>query len=145
MHKALALAEFLLYYQAQVDRNGQPTGVEALVRWRHPERGIVSPAEFIPVAESSGLILPLGHWVLHTACQQLATWALRPEMAHLTMAVNVSARQFRWPDFVDEVLSVLEATGANPSRLKLELTESLLLDNMKDVITKMAALKAIGV
>jgi len=145
LHKALALAEFLLYYQAQVDRNGQPTGVEALVRWRHPERGIVSPAEFIPVAESSGLILPLGHWVLHTACQQLATWALRPEMAHLTMAVNVSARQFRWPDFVDEVLSVLEATGANPSRLKLELTESLLLENMKDVITKMAALKAIGV
>jgi EAL domain-containing protein (putative c-di-GMP-specific phosphodiesterase class I) len=92
----------------------------------------------------NGLILPLGHWVLETACKQLAAWAVRPEMAHLTISVNVSARQFRLPNFVEEVLTVLKASGANPKRLKLELTESLLLDNMNDII-KMTALKARGV
>lgn len=145
LHKAVAQAQFLLYYQAQVGRDAHVTGVEALVRWQHPERGLILPAEFIPVAEANGLILPLGHWVLETACKQLALWAQRPEMAHLTISVNVSARQFRLPNFVEEVLAILEATGANPKRLKLELTESLLLDNMKDIITKMTALKARGV
>ncbi len=106
---------------------------------------MVSPAEFIPLAEETGLILPLGHWVLETACAQLATWAARPEMAHLTVAVNVSARQFHQPDFVDQVLAVLDSTGANPQRLKLELTESLLVDNVEDIIAKMTALKAKGV
>jgi EAL domain-containing protein (putative c-di-GMP-specific phosphodiesterase class I) len=91
------------------------------------------------------LIIPLGHWVLETACKQLAAWAVRPELAGLTISVNVSARQFRWPDFVEDVLAVLEATGANPKRLRLELTESLLLDNMKDIIAKMNALKSKGV
>jgi diguanylate cyclase (GGDEF)-like protein/PAS domain S-box-containing protein len=145
LHKAVAQAQFLLYYQAQVGRDARLTGTEALVRWQHPERGLISPAEFIPVAEANGLILPLGHWVLETACKQLAAWTLRPEMADLTISVNVSARQFRLPNFVEDVLAILEATGANPKRLKLELTESLLLDNMKDIIAKMTALKASGV
>ena len=114
------------------------------MRWQHPQRGLVSPAEFIPLAEETGLILPLGHWVLETACAQLAHWATRPETAHLTLAVNVSARQFHQPDFVDQVLAVLDDTGANPQRLKLELTESLLVDNVEDTIAKMTALKAAG-
>ncbi|MEI7538218.1 MAG: EAL domain-containing protein [Comamonadaceae bacterium] len=145
LHEALNQAQFRLYYQAQVGINARLTGVEALVRWQHPERSLIAPDEFIPVAEDSGLILPLGHWVLETACKQLAAWALRPEMARLTISVNVSALQFRLPDFVEEVLTILETTGANPERLKLELTESLLLDNMKDIITNMTALKARGV
>lgn len=137
--------QFLLYYQAQVTADGQLTGVEVLVRWMHPQRGMVSPAEFIPLAEDTGLILPLGQWVLETACAQLARWASRPGMAQLTVAVNVSARQFHQRDFVDQVLAVLAHTGANPHRLKLELTESLLVANIEDVIAKMSALKERGV
>ena len=136
---------FVLYFQAQVDGTGRLTGCEALLRWPHPERGMISPAEFIPLAEDSGLILPLGRWVLETACKQLAAWSVQPAMAHLTMAVNVSARQFRHDDFVGQVLEVLECTRANPHRLKLELTESLLVDNVESVIAKMAVLKAHGV
>jgi diguanylate cyclase (GGDEF)-like protein/PAS domain S-box-containing protein len=145
LHKALAQGQFLLYYHAQVGADARLTGVEALVRWQHPERGLILPGEFIHVAEANGLILPLGLWVLETACKQLAAWALRPEMAHLTLSVNVSARQFRLPNFGEEVLAILQASGANPKRLKLELTESVLLDNMKDIITKMTELKASGV
>jgi len=137
--------EFLLHYQAQVDDEGRVTGAEALLRWRHPQRGVVSPAEFVPLAEDTGLILPLGLWVLGSACAQLALWAARPRLAHLSLAVNVSAKQFRQPGFVATVLGVLEASGANPRRLKLELTESLLVDNVEDVIEKMVALKARGV
>ncbi|MDO8465735.1 MAG: EAL domain-containing protein [Gallionella sp.] len=137
--------QFLLYYQAQVDSSGNLNGAEALVRWKHPKRGMVSPAEFIPIAEETGMILPLGHWVLTTACQQLAIWATRPEMAHLTVAVNVSARQFRLPSFVDEVLALVDYFKINPARLKLEITESMLLDNVDDMITKMSALKAKGI
>ena len=137
--------QFLLHYQAQVVNDGRLTGVEVLVRWLHPERGMVSPAEFIPLAEETGLILPLGHWVLETACRQLAAWATRPEMEHLTVAVNVSAHQFRHADFVDEVVAVLDRSGANPQRLKLELTESLLIANVDEIIEKMFALKAKGV
>lgn len=142
---ALKQNQFLLHYQAQVVGERQLTGVEVLVRWQHPQRGIVSPAEFIPIAEETGLILPLGRWVLETACTQLTLWAAQPEMAQLTVAVNVSAHQFRQPDFVDQVLDVLKITGANPQRLKLELTESLLVSNLADVIQKMFALKAKGV
>ncbi len=137
--------QFLLYYQAQVDDAGRVTGAEVLVRWRHPRRGLVPPAEFIPAAEDTGMILPLGHWVLETACRQQAIWASRPEMAHLVLAVNVSAHQFRQPDFVAQVLQVLDRSGANAHRLKLELTESLLLDDVEDIIAKMWALKARGV
>lgn len=142
---ALIEKQFLVYYQAQVDGNGRLTGSEALVRWQHPERGLVSPAEFIPLAEETRLILPLGQWVLETACTQLALWANRPETAHLTVAINVSAHQFRESRFVDQVLAVLKDTGANPQRLKLELTESLLISNVEEVIKKIVALKDAGV
>ena len=150
LREAVRQDQFVLHYQAQMASNPVTggrylTGAEVLVRWMHPERGMVSPAEFIPVAEESGLILPLGHWVLTTACVQLAAWAKRPDMAHLTLAVNVSARQFHHRDFVAQVLAVLEFTGANPHRLKLELTESMLVTNVEDVITKMNALKETGV
>ncbi len=145
MHQALLEKQFVLYFQPQVDSNGFVTGSEALVRWRHPRYGMVSPAKFIPLAEENGLILPLGQWVLETACIQLANWATRPETVHLTMAVNVSAHQFRQDDFVDQVLEVLERTGASPYKLKLELTESMLVANVEDIIMKMIALKAKGV
>ena len=115
------------------------------MRWQHPGRGLVMPAEFIPLAEETGLILPLGHWVLETACAQLAAWAGREEMAELTIAVNVSARQFHHRDFVDQVLAILEHSGADPQRLKLELTESLLVDDFEAVIGRMSALKERGV
>ncbi|MFA6444489.1 MAG: EAL domain-containing protein, partial [Sterolibacterium sp.] len=145
LREAVLKSQFVLYYQAQVVGEGCKTGAEALVRWLHPQRGMVSPAEFIPLAEDTGLILPLGQWVLQTACDQLALWATRPEMAHLTIAVNISARQFRRKDFVDQVTAVLDQSGANPQRLKLELTESLLVHDVEDVIAKMAALKVKGV
>lgn len=145
LRKALLEREFVLYYQPQVDASGQVTGAEALVRWRHPERGLVSPAEFIPLAEETGLILPLGQWVLETACTQLAAWTSLPQTAHLSLAVNVSAHQFSLPNFVQEVLTVIEQTGVEPTKLKLELTESLLLENAQDIIAKMLALKGKGV
>ena len=138
-------AQFRLHYQPQVDQTGRWTGAEALVRWQHPQRGMVSPLEFIPLAELSGLILPLGDWVLEAACAQLMNWEGSPELSHLTVAVNVSARQFRQKDFVNRVLKLVERTGADPKKLKLELTESLLLDNVEDIIARMTALKAHGI
>jgi diguanylate cyclase (GGDEF)-like protein/PAS domain S-box-containing protein len=144
LREAIQQTQFRLYYQPLLDGE-RLTGAEALLRWQHPQRGLVSPVEFISVAEEAGLILPLGQWVLETACAQLVAWAVRPEMAHLVVAVNVSARQFRDADFVGQVLAVLERSGANPQRLKLELTESLLVDDVEDVIAKMNALKAKGV
>jgi diguanylate cyclase (GGDEF)-like protein/PAS domain S-box-containing protein len=145
LREGLTNREFLLHYQAQVGARACVTGVEVLVRWQSSRRGLVSPAAFIPLAEESGLILPLGQWVLETACRQIAAWSARPEMAHLTVAVNVSARQFGQPDFVETVLNVLDDTGASPHRLKLELTESLLLDNIEDIIQKMNRLQVVGV
>lgn len=145
LREALREGQLLLHYQPQVTGPGHLKGVEALVRWQHPQRGLVSPAEFIPLAEDTGLILPLGQWVLETACTQLAAWALQPAMAHLTMAVNVSARQFHEGHFVEQVLAALSRSGARPQRLKLELTEGLLIDNLEDVITKMNALKKQGI
>jgi diguanylate cyclase (GGDEF)-like protein/PAS domain S-box-containing protein len=146
LRKAIQENQLLLHYQAQViGENSTVTGAEALVRWQHPQRGMVSPAEFIPLAEETGLILPLGLWVLETACVQLSVWSSQPAMEHLTLAVNVSAHQFRQPDFVDQVLAVLKNSGANPQRLKLELTESLLVNNVEDIIKKMSALKDHGV
>ena len=142
---ALQRQDFVVHYQPQVGQTGAMVGVEALVRWQHPERGIVSPLDFIALAEDTGLILPLGRWVLETACRQLATWASRPDRQHLTIAVNVSVRQFHHADFVEQVLSVLHETGANPQRLKLELTESLLITQVDEVVGKMGALKARGV
>ena len=145
MRQALQRGEFRLLYQPVVDGRGRILGVEALVRWNHPQRGHISPAEFIPLAEKTGLILPLGRWVLQTACRQLVSWSRNPRMAHLTMAVNVSAREFRDPAFVEAVVAVLEHTGAQPSLLKLELTESLLLNDVEDIIAKMTRLQMRGV
>lgn len=149
METALRLAieerQFVLHYQVQVSKTGQVTGAEVLVRWRHPLRGLVSPADFIPLAERTGLILPLGHWVLETACKQLAIWADQPAMAQLTVAVNVSAHQFRQGNFVDQVQQLLARTGAKPERLKLELTESLMVDDVVSIIDTMNTLKSSGV
>ncbi len=137
--------QFVLHYQPQFADGGRLLGVEVLVRWNHPKKGLVPPMEFISLAEDTGLIVPLGQWVLEAACNQLALWAQRSDFAQLTIAVNVSAYQFRKNDFVDQVAGVLAKTGANPHRLKLELTESLLVDNVVDVVEKMFALKSKGV
>jgi len=145
MRKALPKNEFMLYYQVQVDSNQRPIGAEALIRWKHPEQGLISPALFIPVAEDTGLILPLGKWVLQTACAQLKKWESSPLTSELSLAVNVSARQFRQQAFVKQVSEIIEQTSINPSRLKLELTESTVLDNVADTIAKMHALKQVGV
>jgi diguanylate cyclase (GGDEF)-like protein len=143
LRQAIKVNGFLLYYQAQVDR-GVLVGAEALIRWRHPQRGFLSPGEFIPLAEKTGLILPLGDWVLETACKQIAAWADRKDMAHISVAVNISARQLRSADFVEKVLTILDRTRANPQNLKLELTESMFVDNVEDVIAKMTELKSHG-
>jgi diguanylate cyclase (GGDEF)-like protein len=145
LRQGLAEGRFLLYYQPQVDRAGALIGAEALLRWQHPERGLVLPGEFIPLAEETGLILPLGHWVLETACTQLAAWAQHPETACLSLAVNVCARQFRQTDFVDMIRRTLARQPFPPCRLKLELTESLLLTNVEETIATMTALKSMGV
>lgn len=144
MRQGLAQQHFELYYQPQV-HCGQVVGCEALLRWNHPERGMVSPAEFIPLAEACGFIVALGNWVLHTACEQLAAWARVPHLAHLSIAINVSPRQFHQHDFVQQVLDALKRTGADPRKLELELTESLLLQDVEDTIDKMLELKRHGV
>ncbi len=145
LRTALRDNQLQLYFQAQINADNSLRGVEVLLRWQHPQRGMISPAEFIPVAEESGLILAIGRWVLDNACAQLARWASQPLFAQLSIAVNVSSRQFHQANFVEQVLSALTATGANPQRLKLELTESLLVSNVDDVVAKMTALKAQGV
>ena len=145
LREALLEEQFILHYQPQVDRAGRITGLEALVRWQHPRRGMVSPAAFIPAAEETGLIVPLGRWVLAAACAQLSAWAREEQTADLTLAVNVSASQFRLQDFVGQVLAALDDSGANPGKLKLEVTESLLLDNVEEIIAKMHLLKARGI
>jgi EAL domain-containing protein (putative c-di-GMP-specific phosphodiesterase class I) len=142
---ALERNEFTLHYQLQIASSGQPIGVEALLRWTHPRLGFVSPAQFIPVAEESSLILPIGLWVLETACAQLARWQTAPQFSRLSIAVNVSAIQFREAEFVSRVREVLQQSGIKPELLKLELTESLVLDNIEDSIRKMMELKSLGV
>ncbi|WP_208300130.1 bifunctional diguanylate cyclase/phosphodiesterase, partial [Aquabacterium sp. A08] len=145
LREGLAHSQFRLHYQPQVDADGRVLGVEALLRWTHPRRGEVPPAQFIPVAEACGLILPLGQWILREACAQLVRWSDRPETAAWRVAVNVSARQFRHADFVPDVLAALRDSGADPHRLELELTESQLLDDVDSVIAKMSVLRARGV
>jgi diguanylate cyclase (GGDEF)-like protein/PAS domain S-box-containing protein len=145
LYQAIERHEFELYYQPQVDRSGCCVGVEALIRWPSPRRGMVSPAEFIPLAEETGQILSIGHWVLLQACEQLARWQHDPLTAGLTIAVNVSPKQFRLPVFVEELRQMLQHTAANPARLKLELTEGMLLSDIDDAITKMNAVQALGV
>lgn len=145
LRKAIDENQLLLHYQALVDANGRIVGAEALVRWQHPKRGLVPPAEFIHFAEQTGLILPLGQWVLETGCAQLATWGTKKETAHLSLAVNISGRQLQQPDFTERVRAALHATGADPRKLKLELTEGLFMENVEDTIAKMAELSAMGV
>ncbi|MBB1075082.1 EAL domain-containing protein [Rhodoferax sp. 4810] len=142
---ALKSEEFVLFYQPQVDAEGTTLGYEALVRWQHPMRGLISPGEFIRAAETCGVILPLGHWIMQTACQQLLAWAQLTPQSRWGIAVNVSAQQFRQNDFVAQVQGILQQTGVNPARLKLELTESQLIDDVPGVIAKMQALRALGV
>lgn len=142
---ALEQNQFVLHYQPQVDEQGAVIGAEALIRWVHPEQGMISPARFIPIAEQNGLILPLGNWVLETACRQLARWAENPRLAHLTLAVNVSANQLAQPNFVDKVKVILAQSGAPADRLKLELTESALVHEIESIILKMGELKSLGV
>lgn len=144
LRAAIRLEQFELHYQPQIDHRGNLQGVEALVRWNCPKRGIVSPADFIPILEESGLILHLGNWVIHAACEQLVVWSSLPHMALLTISVNLSARQLYQADFVSQVMASIKKTGADPRRLELELTESLFLNDVDDSIKKMTALKKNG-
>ena len=144
LRQAIEKDQLVLFYQLQVEM-GQAIGVEALIRWRHPERGYVSPADFIPLAEETGLIVPIGRWVIETACKQLKDWANRPIFSGLRVSVNVSARQFKETGFVEEVLSVIQSYQIDPSKLKIELTESTLLDSVEPSIEKMRQLQNHGV
>ncbi len=145
LREAVRKKQFSVHFQAQFDHRNQVLGADALLRWRHPSRGWVSPREFIPKAEKTGLILQMGQWVLDAACVQLALWAKRVETADLTLTVNVSGRQFVQRDFVGQVLATLERTGANPERLTLEVKESVLLADVEGVVAKISALKAEGI
>jgi diguanylate cyclase (GGDEF)-like protein len=145
MHKALEDQQFLLYYQIQVDSTHRTLGAEALIRWLHPEQGLLSPAQFIPMAEELGLIFPIGQWVLETACAQLKAWEKGVLTRDLVLSVNVSAREFRQVDFASQIKALLQRHAINPARLKLELTESMLLDSTEDAITLMNTLKKMGV
>jgi EAL domain-containing protein (putative c-di-GMP-specific phosphodiesterase class I) len=145
LRRALEDEQLVLHFQMQVQGKGQVVGAEVLIRWQHPERGMVPPAQFIGLAEDTGLILPIGAWVLRTACRQLKRWESSPATSALQLAVNVSARQFREPDFVQSVQQVVQETGIQAHLLKVELTESVVLDNIDDTIAKMRALKELGV
>lgn len=145
LHQAIALAQFLLHFQPQYDQHHGIVGAEVLVRWQHPEHGLVMPGQFIPVAESSGQIVEIGQWVMHEACQQLLRWSQHPQYQHLVLSVNVSPKQCLQPNFVRQVQALVVETGIDPSKLKLELTESMLVANVEDIIDKMAALKQTGV
>ena len=145
LREAIVQGQLSLHYQPQVNQLNQIVGAEALIRWTHPERGAVSPAEFIPLSEDTGLILPISNWVLETACNQLKAWEKQAETANLVLAVNVSARQFRQPDFIDNLMFILRTSKINPNKLKLELTESLVLENVDDSIQKMQALIKMGI
>jgi len=145
LHHALEKNQFQLYYQIQVDSNRRALGAEALIRWVHPLRGMVSPAEFIPLAEDTGLILPIGKWVLNTACAQLRAWQQNDLTRNLTLSVNVSAKQFHEASFVEEVKTAVQFHSINPMQLKLEPTESVLLGNIDEIVATMKQLKDIGV
>lgn len=142
---ALEKNEFLLYYQPKVNLQGELQGYEALIRWQHPTKGMISPANFIPVAEETGLIVQIGHWVLRQACKTLQKFQTQPEKQHLTLAVNLSARQFRKAEFVSELTNIIQQYNIDPTKFELELTESMLMDNIEDTIEKMHTLKTIGV
>ncbi|SEM10880.1 EAL domain, c-di-GMP-specific phosphodiesterase class I (or its enzymatically inactive variant) [Pseudoxanthomonas sp. GM95] len=145
LRDALASRRFVLFYQPQRDAQGRIVGAEALLRWRDPKRGLVAPGDFIQAAEDTGFILPLGQWVLATACQQLRQWRAHPRLGQLQLSINVSALQLRQPDFVPQVLTALQHAGIEGHRLTLELTESVLLDDLQSAVAKMRALRAAGI
>ncbi len=145
LRKAIEQKQFQLYYQAQVNSAGQPTGAEALIRWKHPERGIISPFHFIPLAEETGMILAIGDWVLDTACAQLKVWQQNSNTRELTLSVNVSAKQFNQADFTDKVQETIARHAIDPAFLRLEITESMLLDDVDTMISKMITLRKAGV
>jgi len=145
LNQALALQQFRVFYQPQFDSDGHMVGAEALVRWEHPQRGLVTPGHFIPLAEETGLILPLGQWVLEHVCQQIERWRGQPVLGDLVISVNLCAHQLLQANFVESITSVLMATGADPRRLQLELTESVLAHNIDDATHKMRRLVALGV
>jgi diguanylate cyclase (GGDEF)-like protein/PAS domain S-box-containing protein len=145
LRNALSRNELSLYYQVQVDVSGQPVGAEALIRWNQTEHGMIPPSDFIPLAEETGLILPVGKWILRQGCETLAEWANYPETCKLKLAINVSSRQFSQADFVEQIHTILVETGANPMLLKLEITESIILDNVEETIAKMHAIRDLGV
>jgi diguanylate cyclase (GGDEF)-like protein len=142
---AIARSEFVLHYQPQIFADGTCNGVEALIRWHSSKRGMVPPIDFIPLAEESGLILPIGSWVIQEACSQLAAWADKPEFSEISIAVNVSAKQFKLTGFVDEVGAIVDGYRINPQLLKLEITESVLLEDIEDIASKMTRLKLTGI
>lgn len=141
---ALPEGQFRLYLQPQVDAQGVPFGAEALLRWYHPKRGLIAPADFIPLAEDSGVIVDIGHWVLETACRLLRRWSSDPVLKDLRLAINVSARQFREANFMNEVLAAIQRAGIGPDRLELELTESLVMANIGDTLARIQALRRAG-
>ena len=145
LRASLRLQQLHLHYQMQVDGAGQIIGAEALIRWKHPERGMVSPAQFIPLAEEIGMILPIGDWVIEEACNQLKRWEMDPVMRQIKISVNVSPRQLGQPYFVEQVIDAIEKTGIRPSSLKLELTESFILNDVEDAIEKMQELRRVGI
>jgi diguanylate cyclase (GGDEF)-like protein/PAS domain S-box-containing protein len=145
LRNAIRQNQLQLFYQVQVDHLGQPFGAEALVRWIHPKRGMIPPLQFIPLAEESGLIVPLGFWVLDSACQQLKAWQADPHYSQLTLSVNISAKQFKQPNFVAEVKALIEKHAIDPANLRMELTESMLLDNVEETVNYMNALGQLGV
>lgn len=145
LQQAVTAEQFKLFYQVQVDASGKSIGAEALVRWLHPARGLILPSQFIPLAEETGLILPIGSWVLNAACAQLNAWANNETTKGFTLSVNVSAKQFHQTDFVTQVQTAIDHHGVNPSLLKLEPTESVLLENIDDTVATMNALKMIGI
>ena len=145
LRNGLGLQQFVLHFQPQITVTGFVTGAECLVRWKHPQRGLVPPGEFIALAEETGLIIPLGNWVIGSACEQLALWARQSGREHLAVSVNVSARQFHQDDFVEQVMTEIRRTGAPSHRLQLELTESMLVSNVESTIEKMHLLKDLGI
>jgi diguanylate cyclase (GGDEF)-like protein/PAS domain S-box-containing protein len=142
---AIELAQFELFYQVQVDDKQKPIGAEALIRWNHPELGLVAPGYFIELAEETGMIVPLGQWVLEAACKQLKAWEAIPQMRGLTLAVNISSKQFHQDDFVSHVKYIVKQHGIHPALLKLELTETAFTNNIESLIASMNALKGIGI
>ena len=145
LYQAVKEEQFVLHYQTQVDREGRLTGLEALLRWQHPTRGLLHPGDFIPLSEETGIICAIGQWVLEAACVQLAAWSAKSDTAHLTLAINVSPSEFRDPGFVDRMLTALHGREVNPKRLMLEITESLMIGSVEETIAKMKALRGRGV